>query len=704
MIYSQAEKDEFLECADSLKKYRRAELTDEKGNDILEILYTDLLPNEQILKQCIRPNTTFLIGRKGTGKSTIFLKMQQEIRNNNNTLSCYIDTNTVFESSKAQHVNADYLKDLFSSKELQQYLLERTFIQNVLVEVHKEIDKSSYGIIDKIKNVFGRDKTEIVKQKLEKLYGNIENNDKFKEIEIPLIKQVLTKSIEANEKSNKIDSDLNAGIGDHYSPKLGISNRIGNEQTKFDELEKNFSDIFLRVFQIKEIISQIRDILSLLEIKSLYILLDDFSEIEDDSMKTFVNVILAPLNNWSEEFIKFKVAAYPNRVYFGKIDKGKIDIIDLDFFNLYSQVNRDMMEERAIDFTKRLIEKRVSYFTDQSVDHFFDNKNESMEEYYELIFQISMNVPRIIGYILYYSCESSISYDTPITRKVLQSAAERYYEKNIEPFFDSTTYSLISYDEKISILQLKDLLNSIIQNLTLIRKRIIKNELRGGIYEEIRTNPHTSHYYFLPVYEEFIKTLELNFFISKYNEMSDRDGGKQSVYCINYGLAVKNNLRWGKPQGNKYRKYFISRPFDFNTLIDNFLKSSKTIKCVNPNCNKHFPFDQLKYLEFNKMQCPECHNTVEIISTSDSIRKELDKVDKSILLPKIEFSLLHEINKSENARPKEIAQELDCSYQLVGWKAKKLDEDKQLILRKETENKRRIYKLTEDAKTIYFKK
>lgn len=104
------------------------------------------------------------------------------------------------------------------------------------------------------------------------------------------------------------------------------------------------------------------------------------------------------------------------------------------------------------------------------------------------------------------------------------------------------------------------------------------------------------------------------------------------------------------------------------------------------------------------MHCPECHNTVEIISTSDSIRKELDKVDKSMLLPKIEFSLLHEINKSENARPKEIAQELDCSYQLVGWKAKKLDEDKQLLLREKTENKRRIYKLTEDAKTIYFNK
>ena len=91
-------------------------------------------------------------------------------------------------------------------------------------------------------------------------------------------------------------------------------------------------------------ISVIKDTLSLLKIKHIYILLDDFSEIEDDSIRTFVDVILAPLNNWSEEFIKFKIAAYPNRIYYGKIDPGKVDLINLDFYNLYAEFDRDKME------------------------------------------------------------------------------------------------------------------------------------------------------------------------------------------------------------------------------------------------------------------------------------------------------------------------------------------------------------------------
>ncbi len=59
------------------------------------------------------------------------------------------------------------------------------------------------------------------------------------------------------------------------------------------------------------------------------------------------------------------------------------------------------MEERAIDFTKRLIDKRIEHYTKKPTEYFFDTKQTSIEEYYELIFQTSMNVPRIIGYILY---------------------------------------------------------------------------------------------------------------------------------------------------------------------------------------------------------------------------------------------------------------------------------------------------------------
>jgi len=84
--------DSFQEAAQSLKLYRRADLHNEvNGASIIEELYVDPLPNDHILQTMIKANTTFLIGRKGTGKSTIFQRVQHELRKRSNYTSAYIE-------------------------------------------------------------------------------------------------------------------------------------------------------------------------------------------------------------------------------------------------------------------------------------------------------------------------------------------------------------------------------------------------------------------------------------------------------------------------------------------------------------------------------------------------------------------------------------------------------------------------------------
>ncbi|WP_416672332.1 hypothetical protein [Egbenema bharatensis] len=473
MSYSQNEKDKFFEAVDSLKKYRRAEIVDESGKDLVDALYTDLLPNEQILKTCLTDNTTFLIGRKGTGKSTIFLKLQREYRKRNDVLSCYIDTKTIFESSQTEFLGIEHFGEVMPNEALKQYILERSFLQSILRSLTEEIQERSEGLLGKIKNFLGIGEAQIVKEKLRELTSSINNNELLKKIEIPSLQQITVARKSFTERSNETALNENDSIGGkvqraEVEMEASLSSNKMNKSSRknISELEEQFSNVFLKVFQIKNFISQLREVLSTLRIRSLVVLLDDFSEIPDHSMRIFVDVILSPLNNWSQDFIKFKVAAYPNRIYYGKIDQGKIDKINLDFYNLYStRVDRSVMEDKALNFTKRLIEKRVKYFTNQPVELFFDIRKESIEEYYELIFQISMNVPRIIGYILYYCYESKIAYGNSINRAALTDAAEKYYELAIEPFFQSTTYSLKSIDEKISILQMRELLNGNLEKL-----------------------------------------------------------------------------------------------------------------------------------------------------------------------------------------------------------------------------------------------
>ncbi|KUJ54898.1 hypothetical protein [Chryseobacterium aquaticum] len=709
MTFTSEQKDGFFEAVESMKKYRRADLIDEKGRSLLEKLYTDPLPNELVLKKALLNNTTFFIGRKGTGKSTIFLRLEQELRKKENYLSCYLDVKTIYEKSQSQYHTIAKVKEVIPEELFNKYLIERTFIQNTLIAIQEELNKKYNSLGDKIAGIFVTTKPEAVKERIDELLQRISDNKTLENIEIPLLRSIASKTKNINEDFKEKETKIGGlevtgglktdGIEGGIKTDSGMSWKKGNKD--ISEIESEFSTVLLQVFQIKEIINEIKSILSILKIDHLFILLDDFSEIDDHAILRFVDVILAPLNNWSEEFIKFKIAAYPGRIYYGKIDPGKIDTIYLDFYNLYSQFDRDKMELNAADFAKRLVNSRIEYFTDTNSEFFFDTDSLKIEEYYNLFFKVSMNVPRILGYILSFCYQSKTIYDKRINKTDIESASQRYYEDKISSFFDSTTYSLLGINEKISILQLKELLDKVNEKLSENRRKIQTKELTATSYTP--TIPYSTHFHFNPDLEKFLKTLELNFFLSKYNDMSDKDGLPSSIYCINYGLAKKLNIPWGKPEGNQYRKYFIERPFNFTKLIVEFLNGSKRILCINPECGKEYSIDQLKFLEFNKFKCNNCSSPVEIKSISEKIAKEISAIDQNKFLPAPELKIIQELLKSnEPLYAKEIAQEIDYSGQLIGWRGKKLAEDHNYVTRlREKEGTPYKYKLTENGKRYF---
>jgi hypothetical protein len=708
MEYTKIQMDGFFEAVESLKKYRRADLIDVKGRDLLKELYTDLLPNDYILKKSLKENTTFLIGRKGTGKSTIFLRLEQELREKNGYLPCYLDVKTIYESSQTRLSRIAEIEKILSPELIEKYLIERSFIQTVLSTIIEEVTKKFDSNIDKLLELVGLTKIESVKEKLSELKHNIEDNQYLQSVEIPILQTISTKKKTHNEESQEKNTalkgiDLSAGItatGINGGVKSDSGTEKKNTSKNIIDEENDFSNVFLKVFQVKEIITGIKDTLSILKIRHLYILLDDFSEIDDQSIKTFVDVILAPLNNWSDEFIKFKVAAYPNRIYYGKIDPGKVDTINLDFYNLYSEFDRDKMESNAIGFTKRILEKRFNNYVKSTPEIFFDTTRNSIEDYYEVLFNASMNVPRILGYILSYCYQSRIIYNNKINKSDIESASQRYYQEKILSFFETTTHSLISLDEKVSALQLKTLLNSFITKSKDIKKRIVTNDLKGSIYNS--KEPYSSHFHFDPRFEEFLKTLELNFFISKYNDLSDKDGTPVSIYSLNFGLCKKENILWGKPKERKYRTYFVERPFNYNKLIKEFLTDAKRVVCSNIDCQKQFDIEELKYLEFNNNNCNNCQSPVIVETLADDIKELISKIDESKMLPAPEVKILKELQNSEaKLYARDIAQEVDYSGHLIGKRAKKLDENHGLVERESSAGKPYKYKLSEKGNDFF---
>jgi DNA-binding MarR family transcriptional regulator len=518
----------------------------------------------------------------------------------------------------------------------------------------------------------------------------IEENEHLSQIEIPMLVEVSKeRSVEKTKESEK-NASANISIQE-VGVDLGTKYLNGEKQSQTDQ----FSNTLISVFDIKGFIEKIKEIMSKIDIKKAFILLDDFSEIDDPDISTFVDTVLMPLNNWSDQFFVFKIAAYPHRYYLGGIDQSKIDKVYLDFYNLHLKKDVKQMESSSIDFTKRLLEKRMNYFSDNEIDFisYFDSKSFKNLSVYRVLFEVSMNAPRILGYILDYCFEDKVNNGRLITISDLYSASQRYYEECIEVFFEKTKASKMAYDDKLSILQQRELLQLIIKELNLAKKHF--SETKGFSF--------ASHFYINSNLERFLKTLELNFFITKYLEQSDRDGQKSSIFAINFGLANRENINWGKPEGTEFRKYFINRQFDFNSLITSFLNDSSTIHCSNNTCKYVYEQEELPILEKFGMRCLKCGTENSVIETKvlKKLEAELAEINPDTLLNSSEVDIIYTLRtKPKPLYAKDIAGEVDLTSRSVGQRNKYLDEQKGLINREDTPQGK-LYTLSEKAKSLY---
>lgn len=168
--------DTFLTMTDSLSKYRRAELKDGNGNNLIEDLYVDPLENELILKSMLKDNTTLLMGRKGTGKSTIINRFQHEIRKSDNRLSLYIDVKALFEQTKKSYFNLQSNDIALSPANLDRLSLYVFFIGKIIDEIKEEIKSSVFK--SQFKSFFSRDgiTEKSFNKKLDELFKEVKNH------------------------------------------------------------------------------------------------------------------------------------------------------------------------------------------------------------------------------------------------------------------------------------------------------------------------------------------------------------------------------------------------------------------------------------------------------------------------------------------------------------------------------------------------
>lgn len=703
----------FKEVAESLRQYRRAELRDfedEIGVNPVDKVYADPLPGDAILYSVLSSNTTFLLGRKGTGKSTIFTKAQLAMREKNNVITTYLDVKSLYDTIPTQQTIEEMAEkeEKISEAAFRAHILRKSMLGQVISELLKEISSTCENLSIWEKWMGKKKQYDELKSSLEKLQDRVKHT-RLESQELPILQKITTqiRTKKQTENTHTLNSKANVQgqIGASGLPTAGGAAEAS--LTDFDkslddnEIYNEYSDVVYKSFPFGEIISEIQTLLSECGLSKLVIFLDDFSELSFIDQRLFVDIILSPLNNSSNESIKLKIAGYPGRVYFGKIDPNKVDVLSLDFSELYESSEVQEMERSAVEYTTRLLETRFKSFNLEITDY-FDCTANTMDEYYRLFFQASFNVPRIIGHLLHYCYLDRISKGNKINLIAIRLASRKYFEQTINLYFDKLSrFALEPFENKLDRYNQKALLDTLIKESRDTRKKIISGEI-GGTYFSGITNPPTSHFIVTPTLGDFFASLESNFLLSKYKNTRDKDGQQVTVYALYFGLVESERMAWGYPPGRDYRNYFVQRCFDYTRAVHDYLSSNQTIQCNN--CGTCYPLEKRDSFELFHWKCPECSvGHCKVVYIADNFKDKVDKLDRDIMLDPIELEIMSVLQTEQRKmRAGEISPLIDSTHQMVGKRTSKLQEMGLVEKTRDDIDGKTKSEITDRAVRIYF--
>ncbi|MDR1346850.1 MAG: hypothetical protein LBJ63_00230 [Prevotellaceae bacterium] len=667
-------KKSYNDLVESLKRHQRAELLNEDNENLIEQLYTDPFEGNAVLNAMLNDQTTLLVGRKGSGKSTIINRFQYDIRKTKDKISLYIDVRTIFSRSKDSVETNN--NNALTGEEQVKYSLYSNFIKKIIEEIKNEVNKNLFENSrwkQKILNLFSNDKkiseSDFINQ-LEAILNQSVNS--FSDIS----KIKITNETETNAKETTNDIYINAKLGTNTE----VGSKLVNKEIIQNSNEKGFSSILKREFQVVNFSDKLKKILNEIGIKKVFICLDDSSELEKDALDIFIKTIVAPLHNDSEGFFRFKIAFYPERYTLPEIDRTKIDTLLLDYYHLYKSSGADKVEEQAISYVKRLLQQRISfYFNNSNIstieNQLFDTKNLRIDDYYKIIFQICSCIPRNIGKVLFYAQKRSVSQGKPITKNMLQESAEEQYNNDIEPTITRDEFfTYKSYGEVFKRTQLKELIQKIIEKAKENKKQI--GDSKSVIFQEFTTSNAPSHFLFVKKgeNENYLSTLEINFFITRISEQKDKGDYINKklitndivVYTINYGLCQKENIPFDDVNNRKYR---IERVFDYNKLVEDWANSSAFVKCQN--CNAEYDISEWEKIKEFDCYCKQCKtvNVCKLVNQVNAKQRNESLIDNNDNqyqnLKNEQLRIIHCLHIENNLTESLIASELDCSPETV---------------------------------------
>ncbi|USK16836.1 hypothetical protein [Bacillus velezensis] len=660
--------------------------------DIIEKIYVDALPNNALLKKVLLKNTTFLVGKRGTGKSTIVARAQHQIRKEKNDLSVYINAKTVFELSKGTTSLSADIDQILNGRELNQLIILKTFLDEFSKSLKEELQNENNSMFTWLSRKSRDRKIKSIIKKIEQIFTNRASID-------------VSKRVDKNTKNNIAKATT-----------LGAKTKIGSNGIIYPEIDSQIkknneryietNEVFIKYLDLNNLILKIKEIVDTCRRSGIYVFIDDYSELKVEDRKMFTEYIIQPFYHIAKDCVFLKVAAYPDQIEFGNLESKKYDFISIDMYDIYGKTNITDLEEKATIFTKRLIVNRLSNYTSIQIEDLFDfNSFNSSDECFRYLFYASMCIPRELGIIMDNCLQSHVFHGKKVNKTALIEAAERAYRENIESFYSRKLAATdIDSNEKAELVLQQELITLLI---TIAQEN--KKALAGidnSYFRDLSEVP-TSHFRVNKEYEEILAPLEFNNYIYKLGELVGKGSSKglsnntETLYSFNFGLCHTKKINYGKPI-EKDSKFYQQRALNYSIKVGDLLSESKSISCEDGHT---FGIEDLSLIQSLGMKCPTCIKEKGKLVSCKEVRKinfDRPSVLEEVKWTEAEISILtaiykYEIRGKENITASLLENEIDLTSYSIGKRCQRLAEDN-FVLR--THKSPYSYSLTKESRQL----
>ncbi len=520
----------------SLRQFSRADIRESRtGESLVDRFYEDPYASGYLLSEVKSERHSFVVGRRGSGKSTVFEKARLDLRAEPSLLTAYVNLKSVGMSADGGRFD---LPEGAAGRHARQVLWFRGLIKHLLKELSGDLrKKNSEGFFRILTGEKGQ-----VARALRKLE---DENRYLAQLNLDL--EVQTTVDIGNIQRTEAEFGGRIGLSD-------ISVGAGVSRSHTSVSNKTTYGTRYNIFEVDSFVSDLRGILKQLGVRRLYLFLDDFSELDDAAMGFLIDEVIQPIAALGGDFLTLKIAAYPSRIYTGRLDGATFDILRTDFAEVHSLNPTGTIEERGAQFIERVLKKRLEYYAGRGISHFFALS--SHPPLFELLFQASFANIRSLGNILHYAFADATAHLKKITIASVDTASRKHFE-------DTIGRDLRQFGDAGGTRQVLGQLQLIVDQL---KRLCLSTSVHDGVGRPIK-RAHASHFFVRTEHAGLLDALTQLKTVHHYTNTRTVEGVDVSVFALDLGKCQLENIPYGRPPEARTNAYFTQAEFDLTGLL-----------------------------------------------------------------------------------------------------------------------------------------